>query len=766
MIETSFNEQKLKPRNVYFLNTQKLGKNALLVRTADPAASAQMWDSETQPSMPDLRTYTFWDTLANTINDESLTLYLILDEAHRGMRATTREQNERSTIVKSLIHGDNAGAPVPVVWGISATISRFEEAMRAAGDPALASNRTTRSAVVIDPVDIQQTGLLKGILRLDFPETTRGADLVLLARGVQAIREYEREWNLYTTAEGQDPVRPLLLVQVANTPSDADLINIVQTVHEQWPELAGGGIAHVFGEHQDLALGSYLVPYISPELVQDSTHIRVLLAKDAISTGWDCPRAEVLVSFRPATDPTHITQLLGRVVRTPLARAIAGNDALNSVECLLPRFNRQATEAIAGILRGEGTDGSGAGSPAVLIAPKRLDVNAAIDAGVWDAFDNLPTQTLPKKAAKPLKRLALLAQNLAHDNLRPDAIKETNSLLYAKLDGLATQHQAAVAEEEQKIMTVAGQTLTVMMASGAISASDFFVTGDRSIVAVAFADGARKLTRALAKGYALHLADRDTSADQDDTLEAAELHVAALARVSDVGEELDIYATKLATDLFDQYRVQFKDLNETRQGVYDDLLAMSTQPQRTATARPVSRVVETKGADGQDLPVAEKHLMSDAGGHFPIGDLRPEERTVLATEINRTSTLAWYRNPVGTTRRDAVRVAYTDVSGRWRVLCPDFLFFSGPPDDVKVSIVDPHGHHLSDALVKLRGLAAFVEAFGDEFHRVESINKIGSQFRVLDIKHPAVRAAIARADSAEALFSGDVAANYTPDPAV
>jgi hypothetical protein len=309
----------------------------------------------------------------------------------------------------------------------------------------------------------------------------------------------------------------------------------------------------------------------------------------------------------------------------------------------------------------------------------------------------------------------LLAQNLAHDDLHPDAIKETNSLLYAKLDGLATQHQAAVADEAQKIMTVAGQTLTVMMASGAISATNFSVTGDRSIVAVAFADGARKLTRALAKGYALHLADRDTGANQDDALEGAELHVAALARVSDVGEELDIYATKLATDLFDQNRVRFKDLNETRQAVYDDLLAMSTQPQRTATARPVSRVVETKDADGQDLPIAEKHLMSDASGHFPIGDLRPEERIVLATEINRASTLAWYRNPVGTTRRDALRVAYTDVSDRWRVLCPDFLFFSGPPNDVKVSIVDPHGHHLSDALVKLRGLAAFVEAFGDEF---------------------------------------------------
>lgn len=78
--------------------------------------------------------------------------------------------------------------------------------------------------------------------------------------------------------------------------------------------------AHVFGEHSAQTFGCHTVPYISPERVQESTWVRILIAKDAISTGWDCPRAEVMVSFRPARDKTHITQLLGRMVRTPLAR--------------------------------------------------------------------------------------------------------------------------------------------------------------------------------------------------------------------------------------------------------------------------------------------------------------------------------------------------------------------------------------------------------------------------------------------------------------
>ena len=84
--------------------------------------------------------------------------------------------------------------------------------------------------------------------------------------------------------------------------------------------------------------------------------MRVLIAKDAISTGWDCPRAEVMVSFRPANDKTYIAQLLGRMVRTPLARRIPGNDRLNSVDCLLPKFDKETVENVVKALREGGGD--------------------------------------------------------------------------------------------------------------------------------------------------------------------------------------------------------------------------------------------------------------------------------------------------------------------------------------------------------------------------------------------------------------------------
>jgi type III restriction enzyme len=44
------------------------------------------------------------------------------------------------------------------------------------------------------------------------------------------------------------------------------------------------------------------------------------------------------MSFRRALDYTRIAQLVGRLVRTPLARCILANDFHNSVALYLPHY--------------------------------------------------------------------------------------------------------------------------------------------------------------------------------------------------------------------------------------------------------------------------------------------------------------------------------------------------------------------------------------------------------------------------------------------
>ena len=111
VVENTFNRAKFDPGKIYFLNTQKLGKKSLLVRGFDGDE-----EDGTFPSMrPDLRSHTIWDTIRNTIEDPSLSLYLVLDEAHRGMGTQDRE---KSTIVKRLLMAKRC-ARIPAMWGIS-----------------------------------------------------------------------------------------------------------------------------------------------------------------------------------------------------------------------------------------------------------------------------------------------------------------------------------------------------------------------------------------------------------------------------------------------------------------------------------------------------------------------------------------------------------------------------------------------------------------------------------------------------------------------
>lgn len=104
-----------------------------------------------------------------------------------------------------------------------------------------------------------------------------------------------------------------------------------------------------------------------------------------------------MLSFRRAVDVTHITQLLGRMVRTPLARRIPGNDRLNSVDCLLPYFDEQAVTAVVTALMHGSDDAPPLGR--VLVNPVEMKPNPAVPQAVWDTFTTLPSQTRPQKGA-------------------------------------------------------------------------------------------------------------------------------------------------------------------------------------------------------------------------------------------------------------------------------------------------------------------------------------------------------------------------------
>lgn len=757
-IQPPFSIPKLDRHKVYFLNTQRLSKSSLLTRGHATDEKALQFETMRREVRPDLQGWTIWETIANTIEDPDLTVYMILDEAHRGFN--TKASSDRPTIVRRLVNGHAGFPPVPIVWGISATIGRFKEAMEESNAD---DSRRALPAINVDPARVQESGLVKDTIVLDIPAEAGNFDTVLVRRAAEKLRESSTRWERYARSQEMvEVVRPLLILQAPNTPDHDQIGRALDEVLRVLPEFTGDSVRHVFGDHTVQKFGTWEADWIEPQRVEQSTHVRVLVAKDAISTGWDCPRAEVLVSFRPAKDQTHITQLLGRMVRNPLARRVPGDERLNAVDCILPFFDRTTAGKVVKFLSGAIDELPGDSGKKVLIDGRELRPNPEIPSAVWEVWDALPTSTLPQRGARPVKRLVSLAHALSSDGVRPGALKEAENLLHTVLDSLAIRHRDVLKEAIEEVLAVRGMTIAGHRHTGRLSYSDFVELADDRAILETFGAAKKAFGADIAQSYVNHLTDGDT---EDDGLRDAFVKTAALATVKAVREEVDREANNLAEKWFAEHRVAIRELPDERQQAFEEIRAAATEPHRGQLMRPRTRMEDYAVVDDRGqiavAPLANLHLMSDEAGEFPLSRLNDWEYELVRSELKRDSVRGWYRNPPRQAM-DSLGVAYRDNTGNWRSMHPDFIFFNEVSDEIVPSIIDPHGHHLEDSLIKLQALAKFAEEHESEFHRIEALAKVGRNMRVLDLKDHKVRAGIQASGAQRTLdlYEGDLAVDY------
>ena len=325
--EFAKNHNKLIPGHIYFLNRQLLTSSGHLANEKEGGR-------------------TFYDVLADTISDLNIHLYLFIDEAHRGLgfnKKDTTSDRDNKTIYEKIIDGQpDKNPPMPVVIGISATPERFENAMK--------GRRKRKELYHIDvPVsEVRDSGLIKESIELRTPKTAADTKRQDLKQACSRFANASKVWKKYCTDNSIFPIIvPLMVIQVEDKVSVETLNDICNQIHKTLPWLdVSTCFANVFGEHNDIVTSTAKIPYVKPEEVAEKKEIRVLFAKDAISTGWDCPRAEVIYSRRKRSDPTYIAQLIGRMIRTPLARRIDSVEELNIVSCYLPEYDEETVESV------------------------------------------------------------------------------------------------------------------------------------------------------------------------------------------------------------------------------------------------------------------------------------------------------------------------------------------------------------------------------------------------------------------------------------
>jgi hypothetical protein len=614
----------------------------------------------------------------------------------------------------------------------------------------------------VDPVRVQESGLVKDTLVLDIPDEAGNFDSVLVRRAARKLRESNERWAAYARSEGLlEAVRPLLILQTPNTPDPDDVGVAIDTIFAEYPELKASSVRHVLGDHKAQKFGVWEVEWIEPQRVQEESHVRILVAKDAISTGWDCPRAEVLVSFRPATDNTHITQLLGRMVRSPLARRVPGDERLNAVDCILPFFDRTTAGRVVRYLTGDLEEMPGSTKKTV-IDGKELLPNPEVPESVWELWGNLPTQTLPQRGARPVKRLVALAQALSADSVKPGALSNVEEELHRILAAYGTRYDEQLKSAVQEVWDVHVQEIAGHFGKTGLSYAEFIERADDRAILAGFEAAKKAFGADIAWSYVNHLAGDDDP--DDDGLREAYVRTTALATVKNVRDKVDVEALQLTERLFAEHRVALKELPDVRQQDYEEIRAMATEPQLGVLRPPRTRIEGFSVEDGDELvpaPLAPLHLMSDDNGDFPLTTLNNWERQIVRAELTHPSVRGWYRNP-SRAAVDSLGIAYRDdTTGNWRSMHPDFVFFNEIGGQIMASIIDPHGLHLDDAAMKLRALASFAETYGHAFHRIEAVAEIDGGMKVVDMQQPPVREALlAGGQEADEIYRSSLAVAY------
>lgn len=330
--EDSFDRETLEDGHIYFLNTQKLGKSSNLTKHSDS------------------RQYTIWETLANTAREKSNRLYIIIDEAHRGMQG--REAGRATTIMQKFLKGspeDRLNA-MPVVIGMSATSDRFNRLVE--------GTTSTIHKVIVSADEVRASGLLKDRIVITYPEEhSINKDMAVLQAAADDWKQKWDHWTQYCREQHYAYINPVLVIQVlngsGNQVSDTDLSDCLKKIEERTGFRFGTGeVVHTFGQTTaSITVNGVDVRYEEPSRISEDRNIKVVFFKENLSTGWDCPRAETMMSFRRAKDATYIAQLLGRMVRNPMQMRIQVDEVLNDVHLYLPYFDATTVKEVVEALQ-------------------------------------------------------------------------------------------------------------------------------------------------------------------------------------------------------------------------------------------------------------------------------------------------------------------------------------------------------------------------------------------------------------------------------
>lgn len=244
--------------------------------------------------MIDKETINFRELINNT-KEAGVKIILIIDESHSRDKAE-RAIELRNEIIKPDLTIEMSATPI-------LKEGEFNEKVAVEANDVIEEGMIKKEIIINENID-----------KIDDDEIT-SQELVL-----EAAYQKRLELKKIYKEEGVC-ISPLVLVQIPDSEAGGDKKEFVESF------LASKGIAY---DNHKLAvwLSEEKINQEKEFVAPNESEVEFLIFKQAIDTGWDCPRAQILIRFREVKSLIFEIQTVGRILRMPEAKHYQ-NDELN-----------------------------------------------------------------------------------------------------------------------------------------------------------------------------------------------------------------------------------------------------------------------------------------------------------------------------------------------------------------------------------------------------------------------------------------------------
>lgn len=297
-------EQSKRKMDLYIHNSQtKLLRDVMLHGFSENDCCFINWEKLTKKgnnALKEKERESFLDWVEKALNS-GLSFKVIIDESHQNF-------TEKADAIIQLFKTDKI--------------------IRCSATPIIEKNA---KVIEIKEEQVIAEELIKKLLIINenFPQSieTDSQTNYLLEQGLNKQRSLKQAFG----NKGKN-INPLMVVQLPNN-SDL-LIEQVETYFESKGINYDNGTLAIWlsNRHENLE-----------NIVDNDSIVDAVIIKQAVATGWDCPRAHILVKLRENMDETFEVQTIGRIRRMPEAKHY-NDDLLDS--CYLYTFDSKFTQGV------------------------------------------------------------------------------------------------------------------------------------------------------------------------------------------------------------------------------------------------------------------------------------------------------------------------------------------------------------------------------------------------------------------------------------